>query len=70
MTTLHVRFLRFSAFYSPLLVTMRGGHLAAEGLDATYDTVTADRTVEAGFRDGTVDLAQSALAVLRGGGGV
>ena len=61
--TVRVRFLRFSAFYSPVLVTIGGGHLAAEGLDATYDTVTPGRTVEDGIRDGDIDVAQSAVAV-------
>ncbi|MFM7045528.1 MAG: ABC transporter substrate-binding protein [Ilumatobacteraceae bacterium] len=58
-----VRFLRFSAFYGPVLVTIGGGHLAAEGLEATYDTVTPGRTVEDGIRDGVIDVAQSAVAV-------
>lgn len=58
-----MRFLRFSAFYSPLLVTMQGGHLEREGLEASYDVVTADRTIEDGFRRGAIDVAQSAVAV-------
>lgn len=63
METLHIRFLRFSAFYSPLLLTMSGGHLAAEGLQATYDTVTPQRTILDGIVDGSVQVAQSATAV-------
>lgn len=58
-----MRFLRFSAFYSPLLVTMRGGHLEREGLEASFDVVTAERTIEDGFRRGDIDVAQSAVAV-------
>jgi len=63
MEHLHIRFLRFSAFYSPMLLTMSGGHLAAEGLEATYDTVTPQRTILDGIVDGAVQVAQSATAV-------
>jgi NitT/TauT family transport system substrate-binding protein len=63
MEHLHFRFLRFSAFYSPLLLTMSSGHLAAEGLEASYDTVTPARTIQDGIVDGTVQVAQSATAV-------
>ncbi len=59
----HIRFLRFSAFYSPLLLTMAGGHLAAEGIEATFDVVGPDRTILDGIVDGTVHVAQSATAV-------
>ncbi|MEY4175907.1 MAG: hypothetical protein RI900_3072 [Actinomycetota bacterium] len=60
---LHIRFLRFSAFYSPLLLTMSAGHLAAEGIEATYDVVGPGRTIADGVRDGSVHVAQSATAV-------
>ena len=60
---LHVRFLRYSAFYAPLLLALEKERLAAEGLVATFDKVTPELTIEAGFRDGTVQLAQSATAV-------
>jgi NitT/TauT family transport system substrate-binding protein len=59
----HIRFLRFSAFYSPLLLTMAGGHLAAEDIEATYDIVRPDRTILDGIADGSVQVAQSATAV-------
>jgi NitT/TauT family transport system substrate-binding protein len=60
---LHVRFLRYSAFYAPLLLALEEERLAAEGLVATFDKVTPERTNEAGLRDGTVQVAQSAAAV-------
>lgn len=60
---LHVRFLRYSAFYAPLLLALEEERLAAAGLTATFDKVTPERTNEAGLRDGTVQVAQSALAV-------
>lgn len=63
METLHIRFLRYSAFYSPLLLTMSAGHLRKEGLDATYDIVAPGRTIQDGIREGTVHVAQSATAV-------
>jgi len=62
MSDIHLRFLRFSAFYSPILVTLAGGHLATEGLEATFDVAGAGRSVDDGFRDGTVQVTQSAVA--------
>lgn len=63
MQRIHIRFLRFSAFYSPLLTTIGAGYLRDEGLDATYDIVTPGRTIADGIADGTVQVGQSALAV-------
>jgi NitT/TauT family transport system substrate-binding protein len=63
MESLHIRFLRYSAFYSPLLLTMSAGHLHREGLEATYDIVAPGRTIPDGIRDGSVQVAQSATAV-------
>jgi NitT/TauT family transport system substrate-binding protein len=63
MHRVHIRFLRFSAFYSPLLLTMSAGHLTAEGIEATYDVVGPGRTIADGVRDGSVHVAQSATAV-------
>lgn len=61
MDMLRIRFLRYSAFYSPLLLTM--AHLREEGIEASFDVTTPTNTILAGIRDGTVQLAQSALAV-------
>ena len=49
MQTIHIRFLRYSAFYTPLLLTMSGGHLAREGLQATFDVAGPDRTIPDGI---------------------
>ncbi|MDZ7662107.1 ABC transporter substrate-binding protein [Thiohalophilus sp.] len=62
MQTIHIRVLRHSAFYSPLLATMSAGFLKAEGLQAEYTVVDADHPLEAGIRDGTVQVAQAAPA--------
>jgi NitT/TauT family transport system substrate-binding protein len=63
MVHLHVRFLRYSAFYTPLLLALDEERLRTEGLRATFDTVTPEKTIDEGFRDGSVHLAQSAPAV-------
>lgn len=63
MDTIHIRFLRYSAFYTPLLLTMAAGHLRAEGLEATYDIAGPGRSIPEGIRSGAVQVAQSAPAV-------
>ncbi len=62
MQPIHIRVTRHSAFYSPLLMTIAGGHLHAEGLEASYDIATTGKTVAGGIRDGTVQVGQSAVA--------
>lgn len=62
MTPIHIRVLRHSAFYSPLLLTIAAGYLAEEGLEPQYDIATKDRTVEGGLTSGQVHVAQSAVA--------
>ncbi|MEN9796646.1 MAG: hypothetical protein RL653_342 [Pseudomonadota bacterium] len=63
MEKLHVRFLRYSAFYTPLLLTLEGDSLRRAGISATFDKVEPGKTIDEGFRDGTVTVAQSAPAV-------
>lgn len=63
MTSIHIRVLRHSAFYTPLLLTIAGGFLQEEGLEAHYDVATPDNSVEAGILSGQVQVAQSAVAV-------
>lgn len=63
METVHIRFLRYSAFYSPLLLTMGGGYLRREGLEATLDVATPTRTIADGIASGVVQVAQSATFV-------
>ena len=62
MTQINLMALRHSAFYSPLLMTMAGGFLRAEGLEPSYKVATPDRTVPDSIRDGSCHLAQSAVA--------
>jgi ABC-type nitrate/sulfonate/bicarbonate transport system substrate-binding protein len=59
----HVRFLRYSAFYTPLLLTLNSKSLKRRGIKVTFDRATPGQTIEAGFADGTVQVAQSAPAV-------
>lgn len=54
--------LRHSAFYAPLLLTIAGGHLRAEGIEPSYEVATPHRTVPSSIADGSCDLAQSAVA--------
>ena len=63
MTTIRIRALRHSAFYTPLLLTITGGFLEEEGLEPVYDIATPDNTVEQGILSGQVQVAQSAVAV-------
>jgi NitT/TauT family transport system substrate-binding protein len=62
MTTINIRVLRHSAFYTPLLLTIKAGFLAQQGLQAHYDIATAENPVEAGLLSGEIHLAQSAVA--------
>lgn len=62
MQAIHIRALRHSAFYSPLLLTICGGYLQQEGLNPIYDVATPDKPVEGGLLSGEIHLAQSAVA--------
>lgn len=62
MQTIHIRALRHSAFYSPLLATISAGFLEQEGLHTEYSIVDADHPLDQGFRDGSVHVAQAAPA--------
>ena len=62
MQAIHIRALRHSAFYSPLLLTICSGYLQQEGLTPVYDVASADKTVEGGLLSGEIHLAQSAVA--------
>jgi NitT/TauT family transport system substrate-binding protein len=53
---------RHSAFYTPLLVTIGGGFLAAEGLEAEFSIAKTPRDVLAGVHGGSVQVAQSAVS--------
>jgi NitT/TauT family transport system substrate-binding protein len=58
----HVMVTRHSAFYTPLLVTIGGGFLAAEGLEAEFSIAKTPRDVLAGVHGGSVQVAQSAVS--------
>lgn len=58
----HVMVTRHSAFYTPLLVTIGGGFLAAEGLDTEFSIADTPRDVLAGVHGGSVQVAQSAVS--------
>ncbi len=62
MTQINIMALRHSAFYSPLLLSMAGGYLRAEGLQPAYAVATASRSVAGSLNDGSCHVAQSAVA--------
>jgi NitT/TauT family transport system substrate-binding protein len=57
---IRIEFTRFSAFYSPLIATMAGGFLKAEGLEPKHSVAAPGKTAIAGLVDGSVHVAQSA----------
>jgi NitT/TauT family transport system substrate-binding protein len=59
---INIMALRHSAFYTPLLITISGGFLKAEGLEAEYSVATPHRSVPDALRKGEAHLAQSAVA--------
>ena len=62
MERINITALRHSAFYSPLLITISGGFLKEQGLDAHYAPATADNPANDQLMQGTAHLAQSAVA--------
>lgn len=62
MSQITIMSLRHSAFYSPLLMTMAGGFLQDEGLEPSYRQESPGDTVVENLRNGSCDLAQSAVA--------
>jgi NitT/TauT family transport system substrate-binding protein len=57
---IRIEFTRFSAFYSPLIATMAGGFLKAEGLEPRHAVSAPGKSAIAGLVDGSVHVAQSA----------
>lgn len=55
-----IQFTRFSAFYSPLIATIAGGYLKAEGLEPVHSVAKPGVSAIAGLIDGSVHVAQSA----------
>jgi NitT/TauT family transport system substrate-binding protein len=57
---IRIEFTRFSAFYSPLIATMAGGFLKAEGLEGKHSVSAPGKSAIASLIDGSVHVAQSA----------
>lgn len=62
VTPINIQFTRFSAFYSPLISTMSGGFLAAEGLEGSHSIARSGTTAIDALANGTAHVVQSALS--------
>lgn len=60
MEKINIEFTLFSAFYSPLIATMAGGFLKAEGLDPAYTVAPPGVSAIKALEDGTAHVIQSA----------
>jgi NitT/TauT family transport system substrate-binding protein len=60
MSKISIQFSRFSAFYSPLIVTMAGGFLKDEGLDHEWSNSPVGRSAVDALVDGSAHVVQSA----------
>ncbi len=60
MATINIQFTLFSAFYSPLIVTMAGGFLRDEGLDYEWSVSPPGTSAIAALMDGNAHVIQSA----------
>jgi NitT/TauT family transport system substrate-binding protein len=62
MTVLRLMASRHSAFYSPLIGTIAGGFLQAEGFDPEYSPLPPGKTVAQLLTSGDIHVAQSAVS--------
>ena len=62
MDKINIQFTLFSAFYSPLISTMSGGFLKAEGLDPQWSISPPGVSALAALKDGSAHVVQSALS--------
>ncbi len=62
MDTIRIQFTLFSAFYSPLISTMSGGFLKAEGLEPEWSISPPGVSALAALGDGSAHVVQSALS--------
>lgn len=62
MTRINIQFTLFSAFYSPLISTMSGGFLKAEGLEPEWSVSPPGVSAIAALEDGSAHIVQSALS--------
>ena len=60
MAGINIEFSRFSAFYTPLIMTMAGGLLQREDLEAQYSVSPAGTSAITSLLDGSVHVVQSA----------
>ena len=60
MARINIQFTLFSAFYTPLIVTMAGGFLKREGLDHEWSVSPAGKPATASIIDGSAHVVQSA----------
>ena len=62
MDKIRIQFTLFSAFYSPLISTMSGGFLKAEGLDPEWSISPPGVSALDALKDGSAHVVQSALS--------
>ena len=62
MDKIRIQFTLFSAFYSPLISTMSGGFLKAEGLDPEWSVSPPGISALDALKDGSAHVVQSALS--------
>jgi len=60
MAHVNIQFTLFSAFYTPLIVTMAGGFLKREGLDHAWSISPPGQSAVASIVDGSAQVIQSA----------
>ncbi len=60
MATINIQFTLFSAFYSPLIVTMAGNFLTEEGLDYDWSVAPPGESAIKALLEGKADVIQSA----------
>jgi len=62
MSQINIQFTLFSAFYSPLISTMSGGFLEAEGLEPNWSVSEPGVSAIAALENGAAHVVQSALS--------
>jgi len=62
MAKINIQFTLFSAFYSPLISTMSGGFLQAEGLEPEWSVSPPGKSAIEALEDGSAHVVQSALS--------
>jgi NitT/TauT family transport system substrate-binding protein len=62
MDKINIEFTLFSAFYAPLIATMSGGFLRAEGLEPSWTVSKPGTSAIEAVRDGSAHVVQTALS--------